>query len=146
MEPPNIHPAMQHVIAGGIELMSLQPGLSIETNWDDDLTPRNLNSLQATIDTSYPFPIHQLDSAVISDDGMSNQVFADLFPNTNPRSRYASLDDGRPDSIFMLPMSEKTRSLSNDAKENNAKEVGLLAASCLGWPNCGLTQLWALFR
>lgn len=114
---------MQQVINGSsMELMSLQPALTIDTHWDEDITPTNLNNLEATINCSFPFPLHQLDSAVISDDGLSNQAFAGLFPDTGPRSRYVSLDGGRPDTSFMLPMLGKTRSLTNDAKEH-AKEV-----------------------
>lgn len=123
MDPLDVQATMQQIVGGSsMALMSLQPGLTIDTNWDEDITPTNLNSLEATITCSYPFPLQHHDSAVISDDGMSNQAFAGLFPDTGPRSRYVSLDGERPDTTFMLPMLGKTRSLTNDAKEH-AKEV-----------------------
>lgn len=133
MDQLNIQPTIQQVVSDSMELLNLHQGLSIETSWQDDLTPRNVNSLEATINSSYPFPLHQLDSAVISDDGLSNQAFAGLFPDTSPRSRYVSLDGDRPDTTFILPMLVKSRSLTNDAKEN-AKEVSLGHSISTVWP------------
>lgn len=133
METLVSHTPFQQVLSTSLELMRLQPELSIETEWNDDPTPTKTSAFAATVNVGYPFPVQQLDSAAVSDDGSSDGMFTGLFPDTTPRSRYVSLDDGRPDLAFMLPMLGKARSFTNDAKDN-AKEVSSGFRGATAWP------------
>lgn len=90
-------------------------------NSDNNL---NMASLEAAMTATYDYSLATMPSATATetDDCMATPVFeSDPFSQATTRSRYASLDYGRNDTGYLLPL-ERCHSLTNDAKES-AKEV-----------------------
>lgn len=97
--------------------------VSLEAAWSaESFALADLSDLGTALDASYPFPLTFSDStspAISCADPLFDP--AGYLGQVNLRPRYESLDGGRPNDFDLLPLT-RTRSLTNDAKEN-AKEV-----------------------